>query len=146
MEYNPDNINLETRFMSFDKLLASIDIGSITSIDAWGEEEQSRLIESIIVRIPLPSIYVDAAGEYRWMVIDGKQRLLAVKRFLCRELRLCGLEYLVSLNGKKYDQIEPRYQRRICETKVLIHSIARGTSLENKHNIIKRVKDVDIRG
>ena len=43
----------------------------------WNLDAQSRLIESILIRIPLPAFYVDASDEDLWLVVDGLQRLNA---------------------------------------------------------------------
>ncbi len=48
----------------------------------WDEEKQSRLIESLMLKIPLPAFYFDASKEDEWIVIDGLQRLTAFQNYL----------------------------------------------------------------
>ena len=61
----------------------------------WKDEAQSRLIESILIRIPLPAFYMDATDENKWLVVDGLQRLTTLKRFvLDKKLRLMWFRVL----------------------------------------------------
>lgn len=57
----------------------------------WPAVKQSKLIESTIMRIPLPVFYVAEAPDGRIIVVDGLQRLTTFTRFLKNELRLTGL-------------------------------------------------------
>lgn len=85
--------------------------------DAWSEVEKSRLVESLMLGIPVPPIILaekrDHKGKY--IVIDGKQRLLAIRQFCVNEgsgfdkLRLKRLQFLSELNGKTIEQIEADY-------------------------------------
>lgn len=62
--------------------------------DLWEDKQQSQLIESILIRFPLPLFYFDGRDPNKWSVIDGLQRLTSLKRFvLDKDLRLQGLEF-----------------------------------------------------
>ena len=52
--------------------------------DLWSYEQQSRLIESLMLKIPIPVFYFDASDEGRWVVIDGRQRLTAFCKLLMK--------------------------------------------------------------
>lgn len=79
--------------------------------DAWTNQEKSRLIESLILNIPVPPIILAESKNKRnsYIVIDGKQRLLSISRFYGDEgfepLKLSGLTVLKDLNGKTKEQI-----------------------------------------
>ena len=89
----------------------------------WRPETSSRLIESLLLNIPIPIIYlsqdIDLDEEIdestpAFTVIDGQQRLTAIKEFMSGELELKGLEVLDSLNGLRYDEL-PRFLKRRLE-------------------------------
>ena len=74
--------------------------------DLWDNPKMSRLIESILIRFPLPAFYFDASDEDRWLIVDGLQRLSAIKKFVVdKKLKLSGLEYLEDFKGKGYDEL-----------------------------------------
>lgn len=83
--------------------------------DAWSNKAKSKFIESIILGLPIPQIIIaekkDVRGKY--IVIDGKQRLLTIRQFFSEKsddefkpLRLSGLDILTNLNGKTYKKLK----------------------------------------
>ena len=64
----------------------------------WDNKKASKLIESIILNVPIPVIYVSEEQDSSWSVIDGLQRLNSLKRFFDGKFKLSGLEILYELN------------------------------------------------
>lgn len=106
----------------------------------WSAVEQSRLIESLLIRVPIPAFYFDASDDRCWLVIDGLQRLTTLKAFAVdKKLKLKGLEYLADLNGKAFGNLPRHHQRRILETQVTALLLREGCPLAVKHNIYRRI-------
>jgi Protein of unknown function DUF262 len=151
--FDPTKINIETKTPSLDTLIKRIKQKSIqlntTSYfqrkdDLWSATEQSLLIESILIRFPLPAFFFDATDDKNWLVVDGLQRLSSIRNFcVLKTLRLTNLEFLTQLNGYNWDDLGTNnfedLQRVIEETQVVIHKILPGTPTDVKFNIYKRI-------
>lgn len=116
----------------------------------WKPDQQSRLIESILLRLPLPAFYFDAEDENNWLVVDGLQRLWCIKNFIVdsekedekvKSLELTGLEILTDFSGKgiTYKQLSRTMQRRILETPITTYLIQPGTPKAVKYNVFRRI-------
>lgn len=106
----------------------------------WSEVQQSRLIESLMLKIPIPTFYFNAVDDANWVVIDGLQRLTTLYNFMVKgTLKLQGLEYLKEFEGSTFENLPRQYYRRICETQLQIYTIERGTPEEVVFNIFKRI-------
>lgn len=107
----------------------------------WEKTRQSRLIESILLRIPLPAIYLDAAGDGTYEVIDGRQRLTTLDEFCNKQtLRLTGLEHLKDLEGSIFDKLPLPMQTTLTErTKLTVFTILPETPPQVKFMIFSRV-------
>lgn len=77
----------------------------------WDNPRASRLIESLLLNIPIPVLYFAETADGKWEIFDGHQRLRSVVRFLTNEFRLSSLTVLAELNGKRFHQLPDREQR-----------------------------------
>jgi Protein of unknown function DUF262 len=71
----------------------------------WETWRQSRLIESFIMNVPVPPLFVYESGLARYEVMDGQQRITAVREFYTNRFKLDGLEQWPELNGRVYDTL-----------------------------------------
>lgn len=150
--FDPAEIDVQTRIMTVDLLMSRLrrevlDLAADFQRTAgiWSEVNQSRLIESLLLRIPLPTLYAAESGEESWAIVDGIQRLSTIARFVepeivnARPLKLRKLEYLRQYEGRKYSELPPALQTRINETELIIHLIRAGTPEPVKFNIFARI-------
>ena len=88
----------------------------------WQEDKQSKLIESVLMRIPLPVFYIAENDDGRMVVVDGLQRLSTFKNFIDGELRL-RLPEQSELNGKRFAELEAKLQNRIEDCNLTLYVI-----------------------
>lgn len=88
----------------------------------WPEDKQSKLIESVLMRIPLPVFYLAEDEEGRMVVVDGLQRLSTFRRFVNGKLRL-RLKERAELDQKKFEDLSPKLQNRIEDCNLVLYII-----------------------
>ncbi|MEU4497163.1 DUF262 domain-containing protein [Streptomyces sp. NPDC023998] len=163
--YDPSKIEIQTSNPTINLLISRLSNGMIDlapdfqrRAGIWSDEAQSRLIESLLLRIPIPSFYAAElddsswAQDSSWAIVDGIQRLTAIARFIAPDalaevagidagpLKLRGLEYLrEDFEGKGYEDLTGRLQIRLNETQVVVHVIRPGTPEAVKFNIFARI-------
>ena len=107
----------------------------------WKTKQQIRLIESILLGIPLPAFYFNQDKNGAQQVIDGVQRLTTIKRFMSDQLELKEeyLEYLGPLKGSKFSTLDTATKRRFYNTMIVAHVIEPQTPDDVKYDIFNRV-------
>lgn len=150
--FDPAKIDVTTRTPTVDLLLSRLRRGVLDlspdfqrAAGIWSDITQSRLIESLLLRIPLPTLYAAEVGEDTWSIVDGIQRLTTIARFVdpgvigAKPLKLRRLEYLHQYNNKGYEDLPPALRTRIDETELVVHLIRSGTPEPVKFNIFARI-------
>lgn len=106
----------------------------------WTPKNQSRLMESFMLRIPIPAFYFDGTDDEKWLVVDGLQRLTAIRRFVIdQDLMLCDLEYLTEHEGKTFSELPRPLQRAIREADLVWYVIMPGTPENVKFDVFRRI-------
>lgn len=79
----------------------------------WTNRKKSQLIESLLLNVPIPSLFFYESDLARYEVMDGQQRMNAIADFLAGSFALTGMEKLPFLNRKKYKELTPRVKRSL---------------------------------
>ena len=104
----------------------------------WSEDKQSKLIESVIMRIPLPVFYVAEDDEGRVVIVDGLQRLSTFDRFLKNKLKL-RLADRSDLNGKSFSKLHTKFQNRVEDCNLIFYVIDSKVPERARLDIFERV-------
>lgn len=104
----------------------------------WPEDKQSKLIESVLMRIPLPVFYLAEDEIGRMIVVDGLQRLSTFKRFVDNDLRL-KLPNQKDLNKKSFSDLSPKLQNRVEDCNLILYVIDAKVPEQARLDIFERV-------
>lgn len=147
--FDAAKVNIETKTPSLDTLIRRLEENEIQMNtesyfqrhdELWSIDKQSQLIESILIRFPLPAFFFDASDDNNWLVVDGLQRLSSIRNFCVnKSLRLQKLEFLPHLNGLGFEDLPGDLKRILKESQVVIYKIMPGTPVDVKFNIFKRI-------
>ena len=103
-------------------------------------KKKSLLIESLMLRIPIPAFYFYENEDGKYQVIDGQQRLTTIKEFVDGEFRLSKLEYLgIEYNKKKFEDLDTKYVQRIYRTQIAVNILDARSPKNVIYDIFRRV-------
>ncbi|NEV76642.1 DUF262 domain-containing protein [Rhodopseudomonas sp. BR0C11] len=147
--WDPKQIRITTKNYTLREIFAQLDENE-KELDlapdfqrsfVWQPKQQIRLIESVLLGIPLPAFYFNLDSSGAMQVIDGVQRLTTVKRFMSDQLPLSrdDLEYLHDLAGNHFSDLDSATRRRFQSTQIVAHVIEPQTPDEVKYDIFNRV-------
>lgn len=150
--FNPKDVDIISQTMVISNIIDQLKYEDILlepdfqrHPDLWNPKQQSRLIESLIIKIPLPTFYFDSTNDDKLIVVDGLQRLYAIKRFMVLDkadpdrLALTDLEYLQEYEGKIFEELPPGIQRRIKAQTLTAYIIRPGTPDKVRTSIFTRI-------
>ncbi|MFJ9342668.1 DUF262 domain-containing protein [Streptomyces sp. NPDC101733] len=150
--FRPESISIRTETTTVDLLLSRLREGMLDLAPdfqrrsgIWSDRAQSRLIESLLLRIPISNFHMAQGDEDKWAVVDGVQRLTAIARFMEPELTglpplaLRGMDYLWQLDRSTYQDLTGRLKIRLRETQLTVHIMQQGTPEKVKYNVFSRI-------
>jgi len=105
----------------------------------WNRAQASRLIESLIIQCPIPVIYLSQGSDEVLSVIDGNQRLTSIKLYLENEFPLQGLTAYPELEGNKFNDLDPRFQKHILNRTLRCIVILKSTHPQIKFDVFERL-------
>ncbi|WP_312393914.1 DUF262 domain-containing protein [Chryseobacterium sp.] len=148
LPYDPTDVDIRQHTLALSEVITMIEIHDIElwleesyqrRSKAWSIKQKSRLVESIIMRIPLPIFYFDGS-EIPWKVIDGLHRLTTLFSYIFLEdWELRELEFLTEFEGRRFSELPFKYQRAIRQSTIEAYVINPGTPNHVKLNIFQRI-------
>jgi hypothetical protein len=94
----------------------------------WSVERKSRLIESFLMNVPVPPVFLYERDLARFEVMDGRQRLTALSDFYADRFELRGLQYWSDLDGRSYSTLPSKVRdgidRRYISSIILLKETA----------------------
>jgi len=151
--YDPELIRVEPKNMAISYVFEMM-TGDHKDLDlspdfqrkfVWTDiTRKSKLIESILLRIPLPVFYLSQDKKGILQVVDGVQRLTVIRDYLLNKFKLKNLEYLDDCKDCYFDSkdeksLDPKYVRRIRQTQLIFNIIDPQTPPKVKFDIFKRI-------
>jgi hypothetical protein len=127
-DYPIDTVLIRNENRTVHDVLRRIDKGSFVMDPdfqrdfIWEDNKQCKLIESVVMRIPLPVFYLAEDIKGRMIVVDGLQRLSTLKRFVNNDLKL-KLPHQKELNGKYFKDLSPKLQNRVEDCNLVLYVI-----------------------
>lgn len=102
----------------------------------WDISRKSKLIESFIINIPIPSIFLYETSLNKFEVMDGLQRISTIIEYLNGDFKLTDLEIWTELNGKTFNELEPEFQdsikRRYLSATIILKETRNNSEQQNK--------------
>lgn len=143
--FKPNEIEIYTPAFTVGYLMDRIEHNEINmnadfqrNGNLWTRGKQCRLIESILLGLPLPAFYFDTNSS-AWDIIDGLQRCCSIKNFCVdKNMRLEGLEFLVDMNGLGYDDLNRSLQRSIVMREITVNLLKKSPR-EVRYILFKRL-------
>lgn len=143
--YNSEEIRIDQKMFSLYQVCQWIEKGKLVLRPefqrnfVWSLNKQSLLIESLMLKIPIPAFYFDEDETGCRTVIDGMQRLTTISRYLRGEFKLKGLQYLKDCEDKTFDELDWKYHSRIEDTQLAINILDAHCPEMVKFDVFRRV-------
>ncbi len=104
----------------------------------WDAARQSRLIESFVMNVPVPPLFVFESDYAKYEVMDGQQRISAIKDFYSNKLKLQGLEQWPELNGRIYDTLPGEIRKGIDRRSISYFVLLKESAVSSEEEMLLR--------
>lgn len=153
--FNPNEIDVDISTVNLGSLIDQLENDEIDLqpdfqrvTDVWDNVKKSRLIESILLGLPLPSFYFsEDPVSQKLSIIDGLQRICTIRDFVLEKenpLKLEGLQFLKNFDGFTFSQLARPEVKRIKSLKITMNTLRKGTPLDVKYIIFQRVNTAGV--
>lgn len=110
----------------------------------WRDNQKTKLIESILIGIPTPEVFVAQKGDGTWHVVDGVQRLSTIFQLTgvlkgVKPLKMTSCKYIPSLEGRVWDELPLSTQREFKKSKIKVSIILTENSSEAQYELFQRL-------
>lgn len=105
----------------------------------WDDVRQSRFIESLMIGLPIPYIFLAETDKGRYEIVDGSQRIRTLAAFLNDELKIKGLEKIEDLNNLVFSNLDISRQRKFKNISLKMIVLSERTTDETKNDIFERI-------
>ena len=105
----------------------------------WSENRQSRLIESIVLGLPVPPIFLAENKNGRQEIVDGSQRIRTLNAFINGDLKLQGLKKVTKLNGILFQDMDISRRRKFNNTTISVFVLSSNATDEVKNDLFERI-------
>ena len=105
----------------------------------WNDRLASKLVESILLSVPVPPCYLSQNDDYELDVIDGQQRIFSLYRYLDNQFALRDLDVLSELNRKRFHQLPDSSKRKIKTYSLRCVIVTNESSPDIKFDVFERL-------
>lgn len=143
--YDSEEIRIDQKMLSLFQVCTWIENGKLILHPdfqrnlVWNLNQQSLLIESLMLKIPIPAFYFDEDSDGCRTVIDGMQRLTTIFSFWKGNFKLRGLQYLKNCEGHTFEQLDWKYRSRIEDTQLAVNILDARCPDMVKFDVFRRI-------
>lgn len=109
----------------------------------WTDKKRMRLIETVLLGLPISELFAVKIEEEKWELLDGVQRLTTLDAFLNNDIQLKNLERLSKCNGFWFSDLSPLERGKFESSGVHLVLLLENTSLETRLDIFTRINGLD---
>ena len=141
----PEEVDVQNLPQTVYEWMRKLDRGTIVTNPefqrnlVWKPEQKSLFIESVLLNIPLPPLYVNQRQDGKFILIDGLQRTTALHEFINDKFRLSKLRVLTEWNDKFFSKLDIKLQTKIEDKSLLVYVMKPSVPIQMVYDIFHRI-------